>query len=347
MKYLFSAILLGLFIIGCAEREEKSEVDSESHYTFDTTDVATTTAENPDEEFYLKYAFERGKTYKYRLTNISQDYQTITADTTFDQHVNQTIIYLIDLNVKDVDTDGTMEIECSFSSVKLDAEANDEKFEYHSGVTTDSMSVARFTDYEAIVKNPFFVRLSSKGEVLEVFKADKIVNKYLELKGYTDSLGTEEKTLLRRDIIEGALKPILVQLFREVPQTKVAKDSSWFYTQPPSRFMIFTLQNTNTYNVANLEQLNNEKVAVINAGLDTKISGENKITDRGIKYDFKKPETTASGKIYFNVSKGFIQKSKTQTTVEIFYTMEMPTPAGTQKGSKKEIVRNTNIVEKL
>ena len=93
--------------------------------------------------------------------------------------------------------------------------------------------------------------------------------------------------------------------------------------------------------------MNDDKIAVIDAGLKTIISGDNKVTDRGATYIFKKPVTSAEGKIYFNISKGCVQKSKTNTRIHISYTMEVPTPKGLEKGTKTETVVNTNILELL
>jgi hypothetical protein len=86
---------------------------------------------------------------------------------------------------------------------------------------------------------------------------------------------------------------------------------------------------------------------VLDASLNTKITGNNKVTDRGITYEFKKPVTQATGKVYFNITEGYILKSKTRTRVDISYTMEANTPQGKQKGTRFETTENINIVEML
>ncbi len=329
MKYIKYFVLAAFLFVGCGNKSEKNEdvKKPQDNFQYDTSDVKTTPVENPNESFLLRYNFEKGKDYKYRITNISEDHQTIKADTTVSQNVKQTIIYLVNLNLNSTDQDSVNEFNCTISSVKLDADANNQHFSYQSGVTKDSAELDKYVEYEALINNPFALRISKTGEILEIFRADKIVSKFLDMKGFADSVTTDEKLQLRQNIVDGAIKPLMVQLFRQIPENQTAKDSAWSFTQPPSQFMVFKMQNTYKYKITGLEKMNSDKIAVINATLDTKVEGKTKITERGANYEFEKPKTTANGKIYFNVTNGMLQKSKTQTTVDVSFTMEMPTPA--------------------
>jgi hypothetical protein len=132
-----------------------------------------------------------------------------------------------------------------------------------------------------------------------------------------------------------------------VPDHNVAKDSSWTYSQPPSQFMTFRMQNINIFKVLNLEKYNDDKVAVLEAGLKTDISGDTKATQQGINYTFQKPKTSAYGKIYFDVSKGYVIKSKTNTRVDVSYTMEGQTPKGKKTIQRNETIDNSNVLELL
>lgn len=347
MKIILFLFMIGILLISCGDKEGPAVVDEKNKYNFDTTDVQTTAAENPNESFLLSYNFEKGQKYNYRLTTISETNQTVEADTIIKQTVKQNIIYLVNLSLTEKDDDGFMDLNCTFTSVKLEADANNSKFSYESSSTTDSVEKDKYAEYEALINNPFSIRINRAGELLEIGKTDKIVNSYITIKGYADSVNTEQKTILKRDLGDGILKPIIVQLIRKMPDNRMAKDSSWSNVQPVSKFMVYDVINTTLYKIANLEILKDNKLAVIDAGLKTDVSGNNNFEDRGIKYEFKKPVTTATGKIYFNIDRGCLQKSKTKTIIDVFYTMEMMTPQGLQKGIRKEIISNSNIVELL
>ncbi len=346
MKYISALLFAVIILAGCGDKTEQKPADNTNKFTFDSTDIKAAQVEDPTESFQLRYRFEKGTKVSYRLTTIANDNQTIEADTIMQQKVNQNIIYLFDLSGIDKDADNIFELECNFTSIRLDAQAGSQSFTYESG-KADSADRVRYSEYEAMLNNPFRIRISDLGEIVEISRVDRIVNKYLTLKGYADSVTAEEKNMLKREIIEGAIRPLMIQVFREVPQHDLAKDSLWTKAQPETQFMIFKTQNTNKYSVENLQLLDDDKIAVINAGLDTKITGDTKFSDRGVNYQFEKPKTEAEGKIFFNITDGLIQKSKTKTFIDLFYTMEMDTPQGKQKGSKKESIENVNILERL
>ena len=351
MKKIFVLFISAIIFFGCGQKKEEEKPTTEitkNKYEFDSSDIKTTPVENVNGSFLMKYKFEKGKTYNYRMTAISEDNQTIhTMDTVLNQNVNQNITYLISFEPKEIDSDSVTELSCSVTSVKLDADANGQKFNYESGTSMDSASQNRYAQYASLIDNPFGIRVNKYGEVLEIFRVDKIVNKFLTIKGYADSVSSAEKEGLRKDMSEGALKPLVTQLIRKFPDHPVGKDSTWSVVQQPMPFMIFTLNNTNTYKIINLEKLNDSKLAVIDAGMNSKVTGKTTATERGVDYTFKKPTAVGSGKIYFNINDGLMQKAKTYTEMNVEFSMEMNSPKGKQKGSRSEKVKNTYIVERL
>ena len=347
MKHLLILLSFIFILVGCKKEDDKP-VNNKDKYATDTTEIKTVQLENQNEQFYIKYAFNKGTDYEYRLTNIAENTQTVNAnDTLLSQKVKQTLIYLIKLKVLDIDVDSIYEVSFNITSVKLEADANGEKYFFESSTSKDSTDRIRYSEYVAVLNNPFNIRVSKIGEIVEIYKADRIVNEFLKLKGAADSVTAAEKDFLKKDMIERALKPIVVQVFRQLPDKIMAKDSLWTNPQEPTKLMVFQVQNTSTYKIKSLELFNNDKIAVIDAGLKTIISGNNKVTDRGATYVFNKPTTYAEGKIYFNLAKGCVQKSKTNSKIQISYSMEVPTPKGLEKGMKSEIVLNTNILELL
>ncbi len=343
MKKLILILVTSALLFGCGEKSNEQKPEGQKdQFNFDTTDIKASPVDNPDQSFYLRYKLEKGETYNFRLTAISKDEQTITTkDTTMTQGMDQTMIYNLKFTPTAIDADSTIEMEAVISSIKVDGTFGDQPVHYQSGVTKDSADLVKFVQYESLVNNPFDIRVSHLGELLDVYRADKIVNKLLDLKGYADSLKAEEKTSLKNDITESLLKPMLGQVFRKVPVHKMANDSSWKIEQPPTQLMVFQAQNTSIFTITGIENLNGDLIADVDATLNTKITGKTKLTDRGINYEFKQPETTGGGKIYFNITKGLVQKTKLNTSVTTSFNME----SQGQKGTKKEMISNTNILE--
>ncbi len=352
MKYnVVAAIIFFAVIVGCGEKSNDTAVkEQKDKFAVDTSDIKTTPLQESNKSYILNYSLQKNKTYNYRISTTSSDHQKIIAsDTTLDQTINQSAIYLAGLNLKDIDKDSILEINCSISSVKIDIRQlpSQNSMSYESGVTPDSVVKQRFAEYDALVNNEFGIRVSKYGEISDIFKVENIVNKYLYTKGIADSVGNTQKDQLRMEIIEGVLKPLVIQIFRQLPKGPVGVDSAWSFSQPPAPLIVFQSQNTSTYKLTNLEKSGDNKLAVIEAGLLTKVTGNNTLTKNGVVYSFKKPETQAGGKIYFNLSQGMIQKSKTSTKIILSFSMEMQTPKGKQKGNREEETSTTNIVELL
>lgn len=349
MKKLSIIFLFTILIfMGCGDNKEtQNNTPEQDVTTFDSTEIKTSSVDASTVGLVkLNYQLKKGNTYNFRLTSIADDNQKITADTVMEQKVVQTITYLINSKVNEVEADGVMEVEFNFKSVKLTADANGKKYSYKSGTVLDSTDKDRYLEYEALVNNPFTVRLDSNGDILDVFRADKIVNKLLELRNMKDSVSAEDKKLLQQDMVEGALKPMVAQVFRKFPSTEVGKDSTWKNVLPEANLQLFTLQTIQNFKLGSFENFNGDNLAVITADVTAnyKISPQAKQN----KVDVKNPEYRADGKIYFNLSRGLIQKSITTTSMKIQFSVNMPTPQQTmQKVTRTQTTINKNILELL
>lgn len=351
MKYTSIFVLLTIvFFIACNDKktEEGQKLTEEITSTFDSTALMTSEAEvDEDQTFLMTYKFEPGKSFKYRMTVISENEQSMETDTTMTANMNQTLIYIIDFKTLSLDKDGIAELQCTFSSVNLKADVNGEQFTYQSGTEMDSPERQKFVEYESFVNNPFKIKVTKFGNVKEIYNTTNIVDRFLKMRGLTDSLTAQDKVMFEQDMKERSIRPIVLQVLRELPEHEMAIDSTWSYKRESLPVMVFKIDYTNSYTISDLEMLADDRIAVIDGVVKTHITGEQTHTERGVTYNFERPITSASGKIYFNLDAGLIQKSRTQTRMENNYRMEMPTPQGIQKGSAREITSNTNVLELL
>ncbi|MCK9212501.1 MAG: DUF6263 family protein [Ignavibacteriaceae bacterium] len=346
-KLLVLTLLLLPLFVGCNKKEEPKKELNKFSTAFDSSDIKTVPiTDGSFSSVDLKYSFKKGSEYNYRLTSITNDDQSILADTSVSQKIKQALTYLLKLNVKDVDKDGVMEIEFTFSSVKLDATGNGKTFSYQSGNKLTAEDKKNYANYEAIINNPFTARVAPKGEILEFFRTDRIANKILEIQGLKDSVSLEEKKMLQQQISEGALRPLLTQVFRKLPDHQVKKDSSWSLTNPPAQLPFFEMTNILKFKIIGFEKYNDDNLAVIDAGL----SSQYKISERAkqAKVTVKSPSYTGEGKIYFNLSKGLVERSKTNLYLTIEMSMMAPArTGGMQKVTQKQYTKTTNILELL
>jgi hypothetical protein len=351
MKNLLAIISISILLFySCQtdETKEENNLQSDATSTFDSSALQTTTIDtNEEQSFLFRYKFESGKSYNYRLTTISNSEQSIIADSTMSESINQKIIFLLNFKTLNVDEDSIAELECIFSSINLNTKARSQEIIYESTAQNDSSTKVQFAEYESLVNNPFNLRVNKLGVILDIYKADKIISKFLQLRGLSDSLDVQQKIMASQELTNRSIKPLLTQIFREVPEHKMAKDSSWSYKRESMPVMIFQVDYENVYNVTSLEKLGDEKLAVISGSVKTNVRGKQNYSEKGINYNFSKPKSTATGKIYFNLSKGLIQKSRTESKMEIGYNMEMQSPEGVKKASALETTANVNVLEML
>lgn len=343
MKNIFLLLFISLFVFGCGKKEENKPAASAS----DTSSaLKTMTDDAPPKDLDMLYTLKKDQHLSYKLTSTSSQTQSVVTDTTLKQTARQTVSYIIDLDVKDVDNDNIMDIKATIKWAKLDGEANGQQVSYESGKLKDPKTIARFVDYEAVLDNPFFFRMSPKGEILEVYRVDKIVDKYLQIQGLKDSVNNEQKRQFQGNISEGALKPLIQQVFRTLPKNRVARDSTWHFDYP-SKMGVFDIQNIAQYKLINFEKMQNDnKLAVIEAGLKIVSKGKNKVSDRGVNYNFKNPEASGNGRIYFNFTKGCVQNSKTSTKMNMSVTVTTSQgPRGPMKAVRNDAMETTNSLQ--
>ncbi len=347
LKYSVVLISFIFLFIGCGEKTDKpaNDLSGDNKFTFDSTNLKTEGIDQSGKPFLMEYKFKKGDKHLYRVTSISKNMQKLEMDTTITSGVDQKIVYLIDFEVKDVDKDGTTEAELKINSIKLNAEVNKEKFEFETEKDTDSSKLVQFAEYHSLHNNPFSVTFNKKGEVMEVFRAEKISNKFLELKGAADTISANDRNSIRQDIIAGILAPLVTQIIRKLSDKEVYKDSTWELKQAPVSMMVYQINYVNKYKVENVEKLDDHRIAVIDASISFDYKGQSKISQGNVTYNFDKPKSTAEGKIYFDVDQGLQLKSRTKTSMQLNYSMEANTPQGKQKGSRSDLVTNTNIVE--
>lgn len=349
MKYVFVTTILLLSLFACAKEETNdNNLDEKIVSTFDSTDLKTTKIEQElNDPLFLRYKFKKGDSFNYRMTVISQTEQSIESDTLIKNLYNQTITYLMNFSTIEIDENNIAEVMCNIKSVRLSAKANEEEYFYQSGTAMDSSDRVKFAEYESFLNNPFHLRVTPRGEIIEIFKADKIANTFLNIRGLTDSIRAEEKSVVKSDLIENILKPMMNQVIREVPEDRIAKDSLWIYDKRTIPVMTFQIDYTNLFKVDDIELLNTDKIVVIEGTVETNIQGKKIHSEQGVNYKFETPVPSAHGKIYFNYDRGLVQKSKSHSILETAYTQELQTPQGLNKRRIKEVVTNRNILELL
>ncbi len=300
-----------------------------------------------DVRFQLVYNFEEGKDFQYRLTTISTTERNVETDSLVIDRFEQKITRILHFKVLSLMNNDIANIECTISKVYVDVNLNNQKISYQSGVTSNPEQLKRFIEHEGLVDNPFHIRISKYGEILDISKVQNISNRYLELSGLEDSIRTEDKPVMEDDLKNNLLKPLIGQILRDFPKKKLGIDSTWEKVIEPESMMIFKIHYTDHFRVDNIEKIGDKRIASIIVDATSYIEGDRAYTNNGVNYEFLDPLTNSKSNIYFDIDRGLIYRCMTQTDLKLSYKMEIPADNGTKFAKSNELITNTNIVELL
>lgn len=343
MKKLISTIFIFVFLvtafISCGGKETKSGT------AIQTEKLESVTV--GDEKIYLKYKFSKGETFKYKLTTISTNNEVIEADSTIKSNGNQTLVYVFDCEVLDVDEDNIAELNLKVSDIKFNADINGKKVSYSTTAKISNEEKLKFMEYETISNSPYRARINQFGEVIEVSRIEKMVDKMNDMSPQKQTLTTEQKLQYAKQLGETAIRPITQMLFRDMPKNNVSKDSSWIM-QYPQQIGSLRIDNTAKYTVLDFVKVGDNKAAKINANLTAVVSGERKASENGVSYTFGEPKISGYGTIIFDYETGKLVKADTGTEMKMSMSMEGKDSMGKLRKTKRTTSSaNKNIVELL
>ena len=336
MKKLLSVITLITFLIvafiGCGKKENKGA-------GIQTDKLESIAVGN--EKFSLRYKFEKGETFSYKLSTQLNNKEIVKADSTATSEVNQNLYYVFECEVLEVDEDQTAEMNIKVSAISLDATFNGKKINYKAGGKVSQEDKMRFMEYETIYNTPYRARVTSKGEVIEVSRIEKMVEKMNNMSPQKQNLTAEQKSVYAKQLGEQALKPITQMVFREQPDQQIMKDSTW-EKRIPQQLGTLTMEKIAKFKVLDFVKVGSDKAAKISALLSASFSGSNEGTENGITYNFGNPKISGDGMIIFNIDAGKLVKADTGTNSVI--TVTMTGKNSLQKSSKT--VRTTTSVNR-
>ncbi len=297
------------------------------------------------EKIDLTYKFEKGDKFQYRLTTTQTSEEQIQADSTITISSKQSDSFVMDFEVIDIDADKIAEMNVTITSIKVDIDANGEKMNFDSGKNPSKEEQQKFWQYAMQYSTPFRARVTSKGEVIEVSRLDKMIEKMNSLQPQQRELQPAEKAKLSQELSEGIIRPVTQLIFREFPQKQVAKDSVWEKNYP-GQLSVFQIKNNAKFKVEDIVEIDGNNTAKIDVDLGITWEGEKKGEQQGLKYNFEDPKISGSGSILFNIDNGMLTKSETLTTVELVAHLEgKDAMQKTLKTTRKDLSSNKNVVE--
>ncbi len=309
--------------------------------------LITACSKPKNEKTLFKYAFKKGQELKYKLTTINEASELIKADSTTNTEVSETANYTIALSVLEIDADTVAEFNVNITAIDLYSKLNGKETRYNSAEQMKPEDKQPFIQYDAILNSPFRMRLNGKGEIIEVTRLDKIIDKLLALQPPPKPLTAEEKAMVTKNITERAIQPLVQQLFRLLPGKVVAVDSTWTYSYP-NVVGKMQINNKVTFKYKEMQTEGGQNIAKVEATLSNTIQGEKSMSDGAVTAVFEEPRISGGGTVFFDTENGILKNSETFTTQEFKVVLTSSNPAEAKKKTdRKQTSKNTLRVELL
>ncbi|MBZ0201432.1 MAG: hypothetical protein K8I03_00285 [Ignavibacteria bacterium] len=304
----FVIALLVVFVYGCGDKkDDKTSKDG------NTTDLIKKDSVSGKQMVQLKYVVKKGDKFNYKMVAKTSNMEKSPA--TEDKEVKQDneINYYYSKEVNDVDGSGIISYKVNFDSINISSSMGDQSIKYNSTVNDSVRQNPAFMQYNAVVNNPFFIRVSSLGEITDVYGLEKIYENLFKSLG--DTLKESDKEEIKQSFGKESIKEILQQEYQICPSAPVAVDSSWnkaFNTA----VLFFEVVNNAKYTLKNIEDKNGQQIANVEALLNVEFKNK-EVKERGMTVKIESAETSGSGKISINLNRGCISSKETITTLKL------------------------------
>ncbi len=312
-KYFFLNFILAalfVYIYGCGDKkDDKTNTNKDNK----TTDLIKKDSISGKEMVQLKYVVKKGDKFNYKMVAKTSNMEKSPA--TEDKEVKQDneINYYYSKEVNDVDAGGIISYKINFDSINIASSMGEQSIKYNSNINDSIRQNPAFIQYNAVINNPFFIRVSPHGEITDVYGLEKIFE--VLFKSLGDTLKEKDKQEIKQSFGEESIKEILQQEYQVCPSTPVAVDSNWTKSFNTT-VLFFEVVNNAKYTLKSIEDKNGQKIANVEAALVVEFKNK-EVKERGMQIKIENSETSGNGKIAINLNRGCIQYKETNTNLKL------------------------------
>lgn len=329
---LIPAIIFMFAISSCTKKDEPGSQGGN-----DTTSVMV------GDKVMLKYSPKKDDVLKYKITNSTNVKEnspnTGGKDLTNDQNI--TIFYSEQVN--EVNESGVITYKVTFDSILVNAKISSGDTSvsqnYSSNIKDSVYSKPDFVEFNALINNPFKMRVSSRGEILEAYELENVHDAIY--KAYGDTLSDKEKEVVKQTMNTTYFKDLLQNSFQKFPENAIAKDSSWVITDS-DQLLIFPVKKILNYKLSDVKTENGKTLVTIDATLDNEFI-EKQVKEKDLTATVEDSKTTGTGKVVLNLTRGCIVNKETNLAIDISIKMA----AGGQSAKSVQTIKTGFKVELL
>ena len=315
---MFKPIIIGVFIAfisvlisGCGDKKDGKTDDGKKDSI--SALLIKKDSVTGKEKVLLKYIVKKGDKFSYKLVAKTSNMEKSPATEEKEVTQNNVINYFYNKEVTDVDATGIITYKTQFDSITITASLADESVNYNSNINDSNKLNPAFFQYNSVIGQPFYMRVTEQGEISDIYGLEKIYENLFKALG--DTLTEQEKSTIKESFGKESIKEIMQQEYQICPKEEIYTDSSWVKSFTTA-VLVFEVQNNAKYTFKGIENKNGQSVANIEAMLNVEFKTK-EAKERGMKLSIENSETSGSGKIQMNLSRGCISYKETMTNLKL------------------------------
>lgn len=301
--------MLFFYFLSCGNKKDTTTQQT----TIPNSNLVIRDSVSGKDKFQLKYIVNKGDKFYYKVTmsSSSTDKSSLGDNKEISQSEEQNYFY--SKEVTDIDNNGIITFKVKCDSITINGKYDTINVRYSSNVYDTVRSQPNFFHYNALAGESFYIRVSPAGEVSEIYGMEKIYDNLF--KAFGDTLKEDEKAYIKQTQGLETIKDVLQQEYQVFPKNELFIDSSWT-KQYSAQLFVFGILNTNKYTLKSTEDKNNQKYMIIDASQVVEFQNK-EAKDKGITYKLTNSETSGSGRIQVNLSKGCVVTKETSQTLKL------------------------------
>lgn len=310
LLFLIPAIIFAFVLSSCTKKDEP-----QSGNTGDTSSLVS------GNKVTLIYAPKKGEVLKYKITNSTFVKENSPNTGGKDLNNDQKITIFYTEEVSEVNQSGVITYKVNFDSIMVSANvASTEQSmtqNYSSNIKDSVYAKPDFVEFNALVNNPFKMRVSPKGDIIETYELESIHDAIY--KAYGDTLDDKEKEVVKQTMNTAYFKDLLQNSFQKLPDNAIAKDSSWTISDS-DQLLIFPVKKILNYKLSDIKNENGNITVLIDATLDNEFM-EKQVKEKELTATVENSKTTGTGKVALNLTRGCITNKETNLEIDLSIKM--------------------------
>jgi hypothetical protein len=316
-KKLSPEILIFIIIIGvltlasCNKKDDKDNIGKDKKSTSELIKK-----DDKGEKADLKFAPKVNDKFRYKM--LAKTVSTEKSPATKDKEMTseQIMTYYYTQEVSEVSSAGVITYKMKYDSISITSKASSGDTVlmqvYNSNIKDSVYSMPDFIQYNALIGQDFKLRVSSLGEIYDVYELETIHEKIFKALG--DTLSPQDKATIKESMGADALKSIIQNQFQKFRGGEIYKDSSWTFNVETS-LLVFPIKNILNYKVKDYQIINGEAIANLEANLGIDFLSKEQKDKSGLNVKINDSKAGGTGTVVFNLSKGCIVKKETTTNI--------------------------------